>query len=132
MAMRLYARQAKNRQLEGDAYEIRLRAERRVGEMMDAQPKAQGAREPGTNRGATRDIEKPASYSDAGIDKNLANRARKLHACRRTNSNASSRKVAKPSNAAWSGKFCAQARPPGYPESPIFFPVLDYPDESPT
>jgi hypothetical protein len=34
MAMRLYARQAKNRGLEADAAEIRLRAKRRVGEMM--------------------------------------------------------------------------------------------------
>lgn len=79
MAMRLYARQAKNRQLEADAFEIRLRAERRVGEMMAAQPKATG----GDAMRVARDIQKPehiVTLSDAGIDKNLANRARKLHA----------------------------------------------------
>jgi hypothetical protein len=43
--------------------------------MMAAQPKAQGAREPGSNRGTTRVIEKPASLDDAGIDKNLSHRA---------------------------------------------------------
>ena len=33
MAMRAYARQAKNKQLEVDASEIRFRAERRLGEI---------------------------------------------------------------------------------------------------
>ena len=33
-AMRAYAKQAKNRQLEIDAAEIRIRAERRVGELI--------------------------------------------------------------------------------------------------
>lgn len=76
-AVKVYARQAKNKQLEADAFEIRKRAERRLGEIMAEQPKAQGARESGTNRGTTRVSEKPASLADAGIDKNLADRARK-------------------------------------------------------
>jgi hypothetical protein len=41
-ALRAYARQAKNKQLEIDCSEIRFRAERRVGEMMAEQPKATG------------------------------------------------------------------------------------------
>src|SRR5258708_6349592 len=47
MAMRLYAKQAKNRQLESDAFEIRLRAEARVGEMMAAQKETVGFSEGG-------------------------------------------------------------------------------------
>jgi hypothetical protein len=35
IAMACYARQAKNKNLEADANEIRMRAERRLGEMMD-------------------------------------------------------------------------------------------------
>lgn len=79
VAMAAYARQAKNRELETDAAEIRMRAERRIGELMLTQKESVGV-----NRGAaTRVIEKPASppsLSDAGIDKNLANRARKMAA----------------------------------------------------
>ena len=79
-AVRAYAKQAKNRQMEVDAAEIRIRAERRLGELMAAQGetvgKATGAREPGTARGTTRVESKPASLAEAGIDKNLAHRAR--------------------------------------------------------
>jgi hypothetical protein len=67
------------------AVEIRLRAERRLGQMMEAQPKATGG---GDKRSEEyhRVIEKPSDPSgnvpldDAGIDKNLAHRARKLRA----------------------------------------------------
>jgi N6-adenosine-specific RNA methylase IME4 len=82
MAMRLYARQAKNRQLEADAFEIRLRAESRVGEMMAAQELRRG-NPTGANQYASAKEErvsaKPISLTEVGIDKNLANRARKLH-----------------------------------------------------
>lgn len=78
MAMQLYAKQAKNRQLEADAFEIRLRAERRVGEMMATQRAVVGLHE-GGRPSANRVSEKP-SLAENGIDKNLANRARKLHA----------------------------------------------------
>lgn len=83
-AVRAYAKQAKNRQLELDAAEIRIRAERRLGELMAAQAesvgKAKGAAEAGTRRGTTRVENKPASLAEAGIDKNLAHRARTLAA----------------------------------------------------
>jgi hypothetical protein len=75
MAMKLYARQAKNKDLEADAFEIRVRAERRLGEMMAAQPKCPPGPKP--EIGSDDD---PISYDDAGIDKHLADRARKLNA----------------------------------------------------
>jgi hypothetical protein len=79
-AQRAYAKQAKNRQMEVQAAEIRIRAERRLGELMAEQAAtiglAKGAAEAGTNRGTTRVENKPASLAEAGIDKNLAHRAR--------------------------------------------------------
>ncbi len=95
-AMRVYARQAKDRQLEIDAAEIRIRAERRLGEMIQAQKKTVGlnvgakgsivtgtSRGPlkivtGTSRGPLKD-DRP-TLADAGISKNLSSRAQKLAA----------------------------------------------------
>jgi hypothetical protein len=54
-AMRAYAKQVGNKQLEADAWEIRLRAERRIGELIEEQKKtvglAAGARAGGTKAG---------------------------------------------------------------------------------
>lgn len=86
-AVRAYAKQAKNKQMELDAAEIRIRAERRLGEIMEAQRQTVGAnvggrpektglgKNPVSGR-TTRVEEKPASLAEAGIDKNLAHRAR--------------------------------------------------------
>jgi hypothetical protein len=77
-AIRVYARMAKDKQLEIDATEIRARATRRIGEMMAVQPKA---RPPGVNQYVDRVAEKPEApitLAEAGIDKNLAQAARDL------------------------------------------------------
>jgi hypothetical protein len=82
IGMATYAHRANNRDLEADAAEIRMKAARKLGEMIEKQKAtvglAKGAREPGTKRGTTRVIEKPASLAEAGIDKNLAHQARSL------------------------------------------------------
>jgi len=86
-ALRAYAKQAKNRQLEVDAAEIRIRAERRVGELIAAQRQSVGlAKGGGTgankHRRAAGTKQDPAAptLAAAGIDKHLAERARKLAA----------------------------------------------------
>ncbi|MBZ9973489.1 phage N-6-adenine-methyltransferase [Mesorhizobium sp. BR-1-1-8] len=81
-AMRAYAKQAKNKQMETDAAEIRIRAERRLGELMAAQREI-GLLKPGGDMGANQyeawvaDGPKPITLVEAGIDKHLADRARK-------------------------------------------------------
>jgi N6-adenosine-specific RNA methylase IME4 len=77
-ALRLYGRQAKNKELEVDAAEIRLRAERRLGEMLAktdrhpaGRPKIGPAGEP---------ISMPPRLADLGIDKKLSARAQKIAA----------------------------------------------------
>lgn len=87
-AMRAYAKQAKNKQLEIDASEIRFRAERRIGELIAGQRKAglmaEGAKGNPGGQGAAivRVADGPAqiTLSEAGIDKHLADRARKYAA----------------------------------------------------
>ena len=84
-ALAAYARIAKNKQLEADAAEIRIRAERRVGEMMAAQRATVGLAKAGRPKkiGTNPDpISAPpvAALADAGIDKHLADTARKLAA----------------------------------------------------
>jgi hypothetical protein len=84
MAMRLYAQQANNIALEKDVMEIRLNAERRLGEMMAEQKETVGL----AKAGRPREIglrenpisSGPPTLAEAGIDKNLAHRARKLAA----------------------------------------------------
>ena len=82
-AMRAYARQAKNKQLEMQAAEIRIRAERRIGELMAAQRDA-GLLQTGGDAAKARvadgpEVDKP-TLAEAGIDKHLADRARKFAA----------------------------------------------------
>lgn len=80
VAMAAYARQAKNRELEADAIEIRMRATRRLDQLRQAQKETVGLATPsGTNQ--HRVIEKPdarPTLASQGIDKNLAHQARTL------------------------------------------------------
>ena len=81
-AVRAYAKQARNRQLELDAAEIRIRAERRLGELMQVAARTIGmakAGRPLKNRVETKP-DLPPTLAEAGIDKNLAHRARSLAA----------------------------------------------------
>ena len=82
-AMRVYAHQAKNRQLEVDAVEIRMRAERRLGEMIRAQKETVGLAKGGgdTSTGSRKvPVQEPPTLAEAGIDKKLSSRAQKLAA----------------------------------------------------
>jgi len=87
VAVKAYARQAKNKDLEADAVEIRMRATRRLGEMMAQQPKAPNAGEQ-RKQGILGNQYQPSdtglekthiTLNEAGIDKNLAHQARTLH-----------------------------------------------------
>ena len=82
-AMRAYARQANNKQMEVDAAEIRIRAERRLGELIANQKDTMGLAKGGKpyQSKPTGVKDTPVeTLADAGIDKNLAKRARKLAA----------------------------------------------------
>jgi len=83
IAIQTYAKQAKNRQLETDATEIRIRAERRLGEMLAETPKATGGEHGGRVRidGARKVPSNPTStLADIGITKKLSARSQKLAA----------------------------------------------------
>lgn len=75
------SRQAKNRSLEIDAAEIRMRAERRVGELIISQKETVGLNAGSLRRGTQAEPrdERPA-LAEAGIDKKLSSRAQKLAA----------------------------------------------------
>ena len=80
-AMRAYARHAKDKTLEIDAVEIRLRAERRLGEMMKEQKEIVGFNTGERGQftpGGVRQTPPAPTLAEAGIDKNLAKKARSL------------------------------------------------------
>lgn len=84
-AIRAYAKQADDRELELDAIEIRLRAERRLGQMLAKQKAtvglAKGAARKGVGkRGSAANPRSEITYRDLGIKKRLANEARKFAA----------------------------------------------------
>ena len=75
VAMAAYARQAKNRELEADAIEIRMRATRRMDQMRMAQKQTIGLAKPGRKKNGLRENPIPTLASQ-GLDKNLAHQAR--------------------------------------------------------
>lgn len=85
IAMKAYARQAGNHDLEADAIEIRMRATRRMDQMRKEQKATVGLAKGGTpykgkSTGVSNTpVEKP-TLAAAGIDKNLAKEGRKLGA----------------------------------------------------
>ncbi|SRR6266516_7655880 len=85
-AMRCYARMAKNRDMEIDATEVRLRAERRLGELIAAQKATVGLATGGQpyQRSSTsadgEPVDRLPTLADAGIDKKLSARAQRLAA----------------------------------------------------
>lgn len=90
MALAAAARIAKNKQAEADMMAIRFRGERRLGELMQAQRETVG-----TAQGRRSDLgfsetqveNAPITLAEAGIDKNLADRARKYAAIPETEFN---------------------------------------------
>jgi phage N-6-adenine-methyltransferase len=77
-AMRLYARQAQNKQLEADAGEIRFRAERRLGEMLSQSELAKGGRPP--KETPTRKEGVSPTLAEVGISYKLSSRSKQLAA----------------------------------------------------
>jgi N6-adenosine-specific RNA methylase IME4 len=86
IALREYAIRAKDRELAADAAEYRARSERRLGELMDAAPKAaggghqhkayRGKQNPDKNGAEEVQADAPVPLAAQGIDKNLAKAAR--------------------------------------------------------
>ncbi len=79
-AMQAYGRMAKDKTLEVDAAEIRIRAERRMGEML-AESKLQKGGRPAKKTGRDeRPVSKTPTLAEVGISKDLSSRAQKLAA----------------------------------------------------
>lgn len=86
--MSLYAKQAKDKSLEADATEIRLRAERRLGELITEQKRTVGLNRgtAGAGRpklGGSKKVppkDATPTLAEAGIDKKLSSRAQRLAA----------------------------------------------------
>jgi len=84
VAMAAYARQAKNRDLEADAVEIRMRATRRLDQLRQVQKETVGLNQgavPGKTGLRSNPVLDPRpTLASQGIDKNLAHQARLLGA----------------------------------------------------
>lgn len=74
-AMQAYGRMAKDKTMEIDAAEIRLRAERRLGEMLIEQKESGGFAKAGRKSVVTNDQLETPTLADAGISKDLSSPA---------------------------------------------------------
>lgn len=79
-AIRVYARQAKNKKLENDAKMIRWRAIRRMGEIMEESPKARGGKPYHDDEDTGGKNPPVKTLDESGVDKDLAKLARKYAA----------------------------------------------------
>jgi phage N-6-adenine-methyltransferase len=81
-AMRAYAHQSKNRQLEIDAAEIRIRAERRLGELLVEQRATVGFNRgaAGIGTSAVPQENRTPTLADIGVDKKLSSHAQRVAA----------------------------------------------------
>jgi hypothetical protein len=83
--MREYARQSQNTQLEADAFEVRKRAERRLGELIAEQKStkeglAKGG-QPYQSTGSRKEpVDRTPTLRDAGISRKLSSKSQKLAA----------------------------------------------------
>ena len=77
-AIAAYARQAKNRDLEAQCVEIRMRATRRLGELMREQKRKVGLNRGNAGGFSNNPPDDRPTLASQGIDKNLANQARTL------------------------------------------------------
>jgi hypothetical protein len=80
IAMKAYARQANNRDMEADAIEIRMRAMRRMDQMRQAQKASIGLARAGRHKKIGLPENPIPTLAEVGIDKNLAHEGRKLGA----------------------------------------------------
>jgi len=80
LALEVYARQAHNTDAETKACEIRLRAERRVGQLLQEREKAKGGAQPGVGRKGSNGMpsQSGSALSDLGISHNQSSRWQKL------------------------------------------------------
>jgi hypothetical protein len=78
VAVQIYAKQAKDRSLIEDATEIRMRAERRAGELLREMQKNRGAVPGKTGRKGKPVLDSTPTLSDLGINKSQSSRWQRL------------------------------------------------------
>jgi hypothetical protein len=78
IALEAYSKQARNKEAERRAREIRLRAERKAGKLLRAMKKAKGAAQPGIGRAGGTRSDGPTALRDLGISKEQSSNWQKL------------------------------------------------------